>query len=107
MTEQELTQVVTQLLNKGDKKSLGSTLLFVQQRWVEEHEEEEWVWYENFMRNGLRKVTPRKTKFISFTNGSPTNPLEITLIILLHGCTQPCKIIVNNQNLTWTTLDGV
>jgi hypothetical protein len=104
MQYNEVELVVTKLLDTKTKKALGHTLIYVQERWVEEHTYEEWIWYEKFIRNLMRKMTPPKTKFISFEQ-SESNPLELCLLIHLKGCESPCKIVVNNSGLTWGMLD--
>ena len=107
MSEEELAIVVTDLLNKKDSKSLGSTLKFVYDRWVEEQHYEDWNAYPKFMKNGLRKMTPKRTKFIGFTNIHPNQPIELTLIIHLHGCTQHSKFVVNRRGVTYSAIDIV
>jgi hypothetical protein len=105
MSEQELNEVVTKLLDKKDSKSLGSTLKYVYDRWIEEQHYEDWGDYAKFMKNGLRKMTPKRTKFIGFTTNAPSTPIEHTLIIHLHGCTQHCKFVVNRRGVTWSAVD--
>ncbi|MEI7509285.1 MAG: hypothetical protein WCJ62_07445 [Flavobacterium sp.] len=107
MTQEELKEVVTKLLDKKDSKSLASTLKYVYDRWVEEQHYEDWEAYSKFMKNGLRKMTPKRTKFIGFTNNQPNQPIELTLVIHLHGCTQHCKFVVNRRGVTWSTVDMV
>jgi len=104
MQDEEVKLVVSKLLDTKTKKTLGHTLVYVQERWIEEHTFEEWIWYEKFMRNLMRKMTPPKTKFISFQQ-SEKNPLELCLLIHLNGCCKPCKIVVNANGLAWDMVD--
>ena len=104
MQDEEVKLVVSKLLDVNTKKTLGHTLVYVQERWIEEHTFEDWIWYEKYMRNLMRKMTPPKTKFISFKHGE-NNPFELCLLIHFKGCSKPCKIVVNTNGIAWEMLD--
>jgi hypothetical protein len=95
-------QTITKLLNKGDKKSLGSLLLFIHDRWIEEQHYELFSDYQKYVKNVLRKYTPKRTKFISFTNDiTPENTIALSLTIRLVGSVNETKISVSKGTLNW------
>ena len=103
MQQQTPTQVVDKLLDRKDKKSLGSTLIYVYDRWVEEQHYEDFDCYAKFIKNGLRKVTPKRTKFIGFTKGlNRYGNVELTLTIKLADYEQNTKIVTNKRGLNYT-----
>lgn len=58
---------ITDMLNVADAKSFGSLMLFLYDRWEEEKGIEEFDGYKNYLKNVLRKYTPKSTKLIDFT----------------------------------------
>jgi hypothetical protein len=102
MELQTTIQIVTTLINKSDNKSLGNLLIYIYERWVEEQHYEDFNDYAKFMKNGLRKVTPKGTKFVSFTHDlDKHNTIQLHLTILLQGSEHNLKISVCKRNLAW------
>lgn len=98
-TPQERAVEIGKMLNIKDKKSLGSVLLYVHDRWEEEKHVEDFEIYANWMRNVLRKFTPRRTKFVELTK----EPIAVT--IRLHNAPKAHKISVANKRLTVVECD--
>ena len=102
MEQQATAQIVSSLLNKKDTKSLGNLLIFLHQRWLEEQHYELFTDYIKYVKNVLRKYSPKRTKFIGLTQTpTPENDIELSLTIRLLGNANDTKITVSNTTLKW------
>jgi hypothetical protein len=96
------TQIVTKLLDRKDKKSLGNLLLYLHARWIEEQHYEPFSDYITYMKNVLKKYAPKRTKFIDFSNGlTDNNAIQLSLTIRLLGAADEVKITVSKGLLNW------
>lgn len=86
---------LTQILDVSNKNSLGYLMVYLYDRWEEEKNEEPFEPYQTYLKNVMRKYTPKRTKFVCF------NKEPFSLTIHLQGLNQQCEIIVDNRNLTY------
>ena len=88
-TKQEIT--LQEMLDKERKKSLASLMIYLYDRWEEEKTYELFLPYQIYLKNVLRKYTPKRTKFVCLTQ----EPFCLTLN--LHGVEY--KITVINREI--------
>jgi hypothetical protein len=94
-TEQECQVEMQKITNPKDKKSLGYLLIFIRDRWIEEQHYEPFEDYVKYVKNVLRKYTPKRTKFVRLTQ----NPFALT--IRIPQFPYDCEITIITNKTIW------
>ena len=87
---------ISSMFNVNDNKSLGYLMVYLYDRWEEEKGAEEFDGYKNYLKNVLRKYTPKRTRLLEFK----AEPFECKLY--LQSINKNCSIIVNQRKLDYT-----
>ena len=89
---------IEKMLNKKDVRSLGSMLILVHQQWLIEQHWDDFGNYQRWIKNTLKKYTPKRTKFIELTH------TPITLKVRFKGMQTDHTFITDGKTIKVYTI---